>query len=420
MSTTQSPTTAAEPVRSGGRFPVRLAIALALAAITWMAPYIGAATVVLPARVEEILPDNKESVLAAMNSVGAIVSLLANILFGAFSDLTRSRFGKRSPWILLGGIGMTASMYYLSTVTSAATLIAGYALFLLFLNMLIAPMVAILSDRVAVEHRGRISSIYGTGMMIGAYGSQMVGSKFVANPVNGLLFFAALGVVSAVLFVVLAPERSNRDEPRRAFSGRMILDQFVFPRHNSRDYYLALFGKFLLQAAMYSVTNYQLYILMDYVGLSQGAAAGLIGTAAIVQLVVVIVFGLGSGPLSDKFARRKIFVILSALLVGLGMLIPFVAPFSWAMLIFFGLSSAGNGAYTSVDQALNIEVLPDKTTAAKDLGILNMANSGGQLIGPIIAASIFAGTGSYRWVFLVAMVLLVVSAALIHPIKKAR
>ena len=85
-----------------------------------------------------------------------------------------------------------------------------------------------------------------------------------------------------------------------------------------------------------------------------------------------------------------------------------------------GYSAVPPSGYTSVDQALNIEVLPDKATAAKDLGILNMANSGGQLIGPIIAASIFAGTGSYRWVFLVAMVLLVASAALIHPIKKAR
>mgnify|MGYP000843280077 CR=1 FL=1 len=39
-----------------------------------------------------------------VNSIGAIVALLANIIFGTLSDMTRSRFGKRTPWIVGGGI----------------------------------------------------------------------------------------------------------------------------------------------------------------------------------------------------------------------------------------------------------------------------------------------------------------------------
>ena len=32
------------------------------------------------------------------------MALLANIIFGTLSDMTRSRFGKRTPWIVGGGI----------------------------------------------------------------------------------------------------------------------------------------------------------------------------------------------------------------------------------------------------------------------------------------------------------------------------
>ena len=33
---------------------------------------------------------------------GSVVALVANIVFGAFSDLTRSKWGKRTLWIISG------------------------------------------------------------------------------------------------------------------------------------------------------------------------------------------------------------------------------------------------------------------------------------------------------------------------------
>ena len=39
-----------------------------------------------------------------MTGAGAAVSLVANPLFGAFSDRTTSRLGRRVPWVLFGAV----------------------------------------------------------------------------------------------------------------------------------------------------------------------------------------------------------------------------------------------------------------------------------------------------------------------------
>ena len=200
----------------------------------------------------------------------------------------------------------------------------------------------------------------------------------------------------------------------------MLLNSFSFPRRGARDFYFALGGKFFLQAGMFSITNYQLYILTDYIGLDTGGAAGLIAISATITLGASILFGFIAGPLSDRVGRRKPFVIGAALLIAVGVLFPLFAPFAWGMIAFAILSGVGNATFTSVDQALNIEVLPDKATAAKDLGLLNMANSGGQILGPVVTSVLVASTNGYQATFIAAFVMLAIAAALIVPIKKVR
>lgn len=75
------------------------------------------------------------------------------------------------------------------------------------------------------------------------------------------------------------------------------------------------------------------------------------------------------------------------------------------------------GMYNSVDQALNVTVLPNPNSAAKDLGIVNLANSLGQVFGPIVASMIIGFSG-YRLMFPMAGVMCLVGAALILMIRK--
>ena len=46
----------------------------------------------------------------------ALVSLVSNLVFGNLSDRTRSRFGKRSPWVVCGGVLGGLSLFAMSSV----------------------------------------------------------------------------------------------------------------------------------------------------------------------------------------------------------------------------------------------------------------------------------------------------------------
>jgi hypothetical protein len=219
--------------------------------------------------------------------------------------------------------------------------------------------------------------------------------------------------------VLLAPDTSNHGAPRAPLTAHTFLEAFTFPRR-ARDFYWALSGRFLLVVGYFLIMNYQLFILTDYITCRSRTRPAPWRCAARSPCSSGSSPGLITGPLSDRIGRRKLPVIASTVLIAAGALIPFLAADIWAMLAFAGVGGFAMGMYWTVDQALVVEVLPNKSTAAKDLGILNMANTGGQIVAPAIAAAVIAGTGGYRSLFLVCAAACVLGAACIVPIRSAR
>lgn len=401
-------------------FNWRIAVALLLGSILWMAPYIASTGVLMPARVAAVAPDDRIAVVTTLNVLGAALALGANIVFGALSDITRSWLGRRVPWMLGGSLVSAVALAAFAFASDIISMAVAWSVYILGLNAIIAPMIAVISDRVPPKYRGTVSSIYGVGITTGAAVSQIVAAGFVSAPATGILIFAVSSFLSAIAFIVFAPRESNVGEERVALNWREIAKTFRFPVRGARDFYFALFGKFFLQAGGYAIANFQLYILLDYILLDEGEAAGVIALSGVLTLITGILLGLTSGPLSDKVGKRKPFVIGAALLVAVGIAFPMFAPFAWAMIAYAAIAGIGNGVYGSVDQALNIEVLPDPDSAAKDLGILNLANTGGQITGPLVSSVIVATTGGYQGVFVGAFAMLVVSALLIIPIRSVK
>lgn len=77
----------------------RFGIGFALFSLIWMTAGTSGSQVLLPQRFTELGIGVPEVILGTMNSVGCVFALIANIVFGAMSDITRSRFGKRTPWM---------------------------------------------------------------------------------------------------------------------------------------------------------------------------------------------------------------------------------------------------------------------------------------------------------------------------------
>jgi len=106
-------------------------------------------------------------------------------------------------------------------------------------------------------------------------------------------------------------------------------------------------------------------------------------------------------------------------IVAISAVIPIFAPTVTGALVAVALGGVGFGIYLAVDQALMTQVLPNSTDAGKDLGVLNIAQAGGQVIAPLIA-SLVIGLAGYPVLYGFAAVMAVLAALAILPIKGVR
>lgn len=75
----------------------RLVPGLIIGPASWLGPYIVMNSLFLPAMLQVLDPENKIQLVALFASMGMIVAAISNMVAGALSDRTHSRFGNRTP-----------------------------------------------------------------------------------------------------------------------------------------------------------------------------------------------------------------------------------------------------------------------------------------------------------------------------------
>lgn len=401
------------------KMPKRLAWGLLIGCVSWMGPYSGMNATLLPAKIGVLDPVHKVKLVATFAAIAMIVALVANIIEGALSDRTRSKFGKRKPWIIGGSIISVLMFFVLSWAPSIPILLATWTIYQLSLNAIVAPMVAIIADRVDPKYRGTVSSFYGIGMSIGAYGSGVVAAQFIGTVNIGIWVFAFVQIVLTVIAMVLIQEPSSLDEKRVPLNGKELLQSFAFPVHNARDFYLALVGKFLMMVGSFMISGYQLYILTDYMKLSQSSTSRTVALISMILMITAIIFGAVAGPFADKIGHLKVPVAFATLLMAIAGIFPFFDAKPWTMIVYAVIAGIGNGSYLAVDQALNIAVLPNPETAAKDLGVMNLSATLGQVMGPVTAGALISFSG-YRAIFPSMAIICIIGCLMIMAIKHVK
>jgi MFS family permease len=102
-------------------------------------------------------------------------------------------------------------------------------------------------------------------------------------------------------------------------------------------------------------------------------------------------------------------VLAAVLMAATVLALAGLTQWTLVMVCAFALG-AGYGAFMSVSQALSLTVLPDPSTAGRDLGILNIAYTIPQVIGAPVAGVVVADLGGYRGLYICAALLAAVAA----------
>lgn len=418
-----------------------------------------------------------------VTAAGNLFALLAPVLAGWLSDRTRTRWGRRRPWLVAGTAVNVVGLAVLALAGTPLVLAIAYMVVQLSFNLAGGAYAAVIPDVVPAEDRGRASGSLGMmnvlGSVVGLAGV-IAALKLLGETRTGVI--AGYGIVMAILLITTvisvlaikeAPAPAARPEALQLSSrgavavvagaiagvawiaflllplglwNYLILGAGIaaatiaaigawrvpamrdfFAAFRNRDFFWTFATRAFVIMGINTILPFLALYFKDVIGVKDpGTEAGLWGLAVLAGAIVPAVVG---GRLSDRLGRRKLFVyisgglqalVASVLLFGLIESLPVV----YLMGVVFGM---GYGMYYAVDWAIACDVLPDREkSGGRDMGLWHIAFTLPTALAPAIFAPIlntFNAMGNhlgFRLVFAGAAFWFVLGTVFVNRIKAVR
>lgn len=377
------------------------------------------AMLLLTFKMIEVDPNGYTASYGLVAGVGAFFALIGNPLGGAISDRTNISFGRRRTWIFLGPLVGCAALLWVGMATEIWQILIGWAIAQLFFNFGMAAYTALIPDQVMEERQGTISGIVGlvlpAAVCIGMVLMMLMNS---ASSDMKWLVIAIIGITGPIvsLFVICDGKvEIVKAEQQKLSLGEKISKIYPSPR-KFPEFTWAIVSKFLLMMG-YCSTLYLTVMLVNRMGFTESQATNSVGTLNIICLIASAVTSIFGGVLSDKFKKQKPFLYGSALIMVFGILLYAFVPQYTAYIVASAIIGLGFGCFSAVDMALVARILPRKEDAAKDFGLMNVANALPQSIVPAIAP-LLLGIGGWTFFYIVLALCVVLGMAAVKPLPE--
>lgn len=341
-----------------------------------------------PALVPEAL---KNTYLGGMSFAGLILATIVQPIAGALSDRTRTRWGRRRPWMLAGtllALVALAGMAAAGSVWGSFWILAGaYFMLQVASNSAHGPAQGLIPDHVPQDRRGLASGIKNLFDMAGLVVTSLVGGRLMGDGNPVLAFAITGGVLSlATLVTLLGTPRFQEPaaEPAPDQGPSRLRDLLAVNWKSVPDYSRLLVSRFLILLGVYAVQNFALYYVRDWLDLPRPSEVTGNLMATIGLALTALVFP--AGWLSDRVGRKALNVAAGGL-AALGILLLAFARHLLGLYLFGGLIGAATGVFLSVNWAWATDLIPGNE-AGKYLGLSNLATAGAgafsRLAGPLI------------------------------------
>ncbi|MEV0366850.1 MFS transporter [Nocardia fusca] len=337
----------------------------------------------LPYKVQDLDPAGKTVSLGLVASIGAMVSLVAGPTAGVLSDRTRSRWGRRRPWLLGGIVIALLGSSVVAIAPNLGIVILGWVIVALGGAGTSAAVTPIVAERVPEQQRGTVGAIVGVatqlaGVLGYTIGGLLTGSLLLLFLLPWLLFGAL-----AIAWVMAIGEEAV-EVPRNTL--REMFALMVFNPRKQRDFSLAWIGKLLMQVSLAFLTTYQLYFLGDRLGFTPEEAGQKLALVGGIGILVTMTFAVVSGMLSDKLGRRKVFIVVSSALAAVGMVL-MAATDGFGLFLAAVLCILGSaGMFGSVDVAMASDLVPNRAQAGRWMTIYNLAATLPTALAPLMGS----------------------------------
>lgn len=339
--------------------------------------------IVLPALLLRFVPEGlKNTYLGAMTFAGLILAMAVQPLAGGLSDRTRSRVGRRRPWILAGTLASLACLAVMAPSSSLWQVALGYILLQVASNTAHGPAQGLIPDLVDSGRRGLASGIKNLFDMGGLVVTSLVAGQLMAddNPVSVFGIVAGVLVLCTAITLGTTREPSSREMPA-------AVEKAVSPRADLVAY--PIFARFLVARGLvllgiYVVQSFAQYYIRDWLRVPNATVVTGNLMATIGVALTLLVFP--AGWLSDRVGRWRLNIAAGGV-AALGIFLLVFARDVTAVYVFGGIIGMATGVFLSVNWALATDLIP-RAEGGKFLGYTNFATAGAgalsRLGGPLI------------------------------------
>jgi Na+/melibiose symporter-like transporter len=380
---------------------------------------------------ELMLPSTLVGFIMTIDNIFAVVMLP---YIGVLSDLTRTRIGRRKPYIIAGAPPAALTFALIPLFKAELT---PMMLTIIVMNFSMAlfrsPVIAFMPDITPSERRSQANGIINFMGGVGSLLAFFVGSRlYEMNPAYPFLAGAALLAISSFLVVALVDEpeefkvrsgeRVNiREELSKAFRQsfgelRQTLSEAV--RDRDKSLLFMLLSIFLWFVGYNAIETFFTSYAKWHLGIGEATGAFLLGFVALGFLV----FSLPAGFIGARLGRRRTMTIGLVIIVALLALLVYLP----AVLSVERLITAIQAAFLLLGFAwalVNVNSLPtvvDMTTRERlgtHTGLYYFASQTAAITGPPLAG-LFIDLLGYSSLFPFSIVFLALSALTLQRVKR--
>jgi len=204
-----------------------------------------------------------------------------------------------------------------------------------------------------------------------------------------------LGLTLLAMLTVLGIKENPLPEKAQKIDWGLYLRSLWIDPKLYPDFAWVWVTRALVMLGFYSVLPFVNYYFVDVIGIEKpdGPASMMTG----LLLITSCLSGIYGGIISDRIGRKKVVYIANVLIavVALSFILCRTIP---QVLIAGAIFGLGYGAYISVDWALGTDVLPNKKSAGKEMGVWHIAMTLPQTIAAPFASALILSYGHTPYV----------------------
>jgi len=314
--------------------------------------------------------------VAWMVAASAITATLTTLLMGTLSDRTRSRWGRRRPYILFGYVlwGLSTILFpmvaYIKTVSMAVLMVVMADSIMTFFGSTAndAAFNAWTADIATSDTRGRVEGVLNLSLFLAQIVS-MVAAGILIDTFGYFIFFYSLGGIVMLVGLVSGlllrepPLLEENEQKRGSFWAEFaeLLNPDILKEN--RELFILLLFIMISSIGMQVSFPYMIVYLENYVGVSK-TEFSIIGGAVMLGSAL---FSIPFGILADKWNKRRMIAIAMVVSSLGGILLSLV--YSLPLLALSGLLWQAFATASSIASVAWLKDLLPEQQRGKFLGI---------------------------------------------------